>query len=163
MAVMEAAAQVGPGRLQFIHLTGQADEKTVRSFYQKTGITAWIGAFHHAMEEAYAAADLAVARSGAASLTELAFFGLPSILIPYPFAADDHQTFNARVFTGAGAGVLVPEREASAARLAGEIMGILGDKGRLQKMAHSCDELSTRDAAERVARILSEAVGGSAK
>ncbi|RZI59912.1 MAG: hypothetical protein EOP94_02285, partial [Zymomonas sp.] len=54
--------------------------------------------FHHRMEEAYSAADLAIARSGAASLTELSHFALPSVLIPYPHAAEDHQTLNAEIF-----------------------------------------------------------------
>lgn len=163
MAVMEAAAQIGPGRFQFIHITGQTDENAVRAFYQKTGISAWTSAFHHAMQDAYCAADLSVARSGAASLTELAFFGLPSILIPYPYAADDHQTFNARVFTDAGAAVLLPEREASASRLLAEITGILDESGRRQAMAAQCAALSTKDAADRVARILLQAVEGGGK
>lgn len=158
MAVMEAAAQIGQGRFQFIHITGQTDVSTVRAFYQKMGISAWTGAFHHAMQDAYCAADVCVARSGAASLTELAFFGLPSILIPYPYAADDHQTFNARVFTDAGAAVLLPEREATASRLLGEISGILDQPGRRQAMAAQCAALCTKDAADRVARILLQAI-----
>lgn len=158
MAVMEAAAQLGAGRFQFIHITGQADEAAVRAFYQQTGIPAWTGAFHHAMQDAYCAADLSIARSGAASLTELAYFGLPSILIPYPYAADDHQTFNARVFSGAGAAVLLQEREASAARLVAEMTRILEEPGCRQQMAEACAALSTKDAAQRVARILLQVV-----
>ena len=61
------------------------------------------------MEQVYSAADFAIARSGAASLAELAFFGLPAILIPYPYAADDHQTRNAEIFAKAGAAVLFKE------------------------------------------------------
>jgi UDP-N-acetylglucosamine--N-acetylmuramyl-(pentapeptide) pyrophosphoryl-undecaprenol N-acetylglucosamine transferase len=163
MAVMEAAAHLGPGRLQFIHITGQTDESAVRAFYQKMGIPAWTGAFHHAMQDAYCAADLSVARSGAASLTELAFFGVPSILIPYPYAADDHQTFNARVFADAGAAVLMPEREASAGSLLREISRILEDKGCRQSMAEKCAALSIKDAAEQVAHILLRAVEGGGK
>ena len=68
-----------------------------------------------------AAADIAVARSGAASLTELSYFGLPSVLIPYPYAAEDHQTFNAKIFSSVGAAVLVQEREADGPFLAAEI------------------------------------------
>jgi len=163
MAVMEAAAQIGAGRLQFIHITGQADEAAVRAFYRKADIPAWTGAFHHAMQDAYCAADLSVARSGAASLTELAFFGLPSILIPYPYAADDHQTFNARVFADAGAALLLPEGEASGARLVAEITRILDESGRGRHMAEACAALSSKDAAQRVAQILLEAVGGPQK
>jgi UDP-N-acetylglucosamine--N-acetylmuramyl-(pentapeptide) pyrophosphoryl-undecaprenol N-acetylglucosamine transferase len=163
MAMIEAAAQMGPGRMQFIHLTGQNDEAMVRAFYDKAGITAWTGAFHHAMQDAYRAADLSVARSGAASLTELAFFGVPSILIPYPYAADDHQTFNARVFVDAGAGVLLAEKDASATRLIAEITAILETPGRKEMMARNCRGLSSSGAAERVAEILLKAVNGGGK
>ncbi len=163
MAIMEAAAQIGPGVLQFIHLTGQTDENAVRAFYQKAGISAWTGAFHHAMQDAYCAADLSVARSGAASLTELAFFGLPSVLIPYPYAADDHQTFNARVFEEAGAAVMLAEREASPTRLLAEITGILKHPGRRHSMAEKSAALSIKDASERVAQTLLSAVEGGPK
>ncbi len=159
MAVMEVAAQLGPERFQFIHLTGQVDESAVRGFYQKAGIAAWVGAFHHAMQDAYCASDLSIARSGAASLTELSYFGLPSILVPYPYAAEDHQTFNARVFSEAGAAVLLPEREASASRLASEITRILEGPGVRDRMSAACLALSSRDAAERVAQVLTDAVG----
>jgi UDP-N-acetylglucosamine--N-acetylmuramyl-(pentapeptide) pyrophosphoryl-undecaprenol N-acetylglucosamine transferase len=63
------------------------------------------------MEEAYSAADLVISRAGAASLSELSQFGLASILIPYPYATDDHQTFNARVFVDAGAAEMQHERQ----------------------------------------------------
>ncbi|NBV87297.1 MAG: UDP-N-acetylglucosamine--N-acetylmuramyl-(pentapeptide) pyrophosphoryl-undecaprenol N-acetylglucosamine transferase, partial [Verrucomicrobia bacterium] len=110
------------------------------------------------MQDAYVAADLAVARSGAASLTELAYFKLPSILIPYPHAAEDHQTFNARIFSEAGAAVLLPEREANAERLAGEIRSILDEPSRREAMCSASASLSADDAAQRVAQVLLHAV-----
>jgi UDP-N-acetylglucosamine--N-acetylmuramyl-(pentapeptide) pyrophosphoryl-undecaprenol N-acetylglucosamine transferase len=110
------------------------------------------------MQDAYSAADVAVARSGAASLTELAFFKLPSILIPYPFAADDHQTRNAEIFSNAGAGFLLKESEADGRRLADEITSIL-DRLVHQKMANACEKLNRIDAAECVAEVLLHSVG----
>ena len=157
VAMMEAACALGAD-YQFIHLTGAADEASVRSFYDKAGIPAWVGAFHHAMQDAYVAADLAVARSGAASLTELAYFKLPSILIPYPHAAEDHQTFNARIFSEAGAAVLLPEREANSERLAGEVRSILDDAARWGAMHAASASLSVDDAAQRVAEVLLHSV-----
>jgi UDP-N-acetylglucosamine--N-acetylmuramyl-(pentapeptide) pyrophosphoryl-undecaprenol N-acetylglucosamine transferase len=112
------------------------------------------------MQDAYSAADIAVARSGAASLTELSFFGLPSILIPYPFAAEDHQTCNAKVFSSVGAALLVPEREATGAFLAAEIRRVLEDGQLLFKMTQACRALYKSDAAERVARVLVAATEG---
>lgn len=157
VAMMEASLSLGPG-FQFIHLTGAADEEAVRAFYSRSNIPAWVGAFHHAMQEAYGAADLAVARSGAASLTELAHFELPSILIPYPHAAEDHQTFNATIFSEAGAAVLLQERDANPSRLAGEIRGILDEPTRWKEMREANAGLSVEDAAQRVAQVLLDAV-----
>src|SRR5688500_6600898 len=88
---------------QVVRLTGKTDEAEVRAAYQAAGVPAYVAAFHHAMQHAYSAADLAIARSGAASLTELSHFGIPAVLIPYPFAADDHQTANAAIFDRARA------------------------------------------------------------
>ncbi len=145
-----------------VHLTGAADEARVKEGYAAAGIRAWVGAFYHAMQEAYAVADVAVARSGAASLTELAYYRIPSILIPYPYAADDHQTANGRVFERAGAGVLVPEREATKERMAGELERILCGGAGLE-MARACESLSREDAAERVAEVLFKSVVKSKK
>ena len=160
MAVMEAAANLASAGFQFLHITGVADERAVTAFYQQAGIPAWTAAFHHAMQDAYSAADIAVARSGAASLTELSFFGLPSILIPYPFAAEDHQTRNARVFSTVGAAVLVQEREVTGPFLAAEIQRILGNSRELAQMTEACRALYKSDAAERVARVLVDAADG---
>jgi UDP-N-acetylglucosamine--N-acetylmuramyl-(pentapeptide) pyrophosphoryl-undecaprenol N-acetylglucosamine transferase len=74
------------------------------------------------MEEAYTVADLAVARSGAASLTELSYFGLPTILIPYPFAAENHQFFNAEIFARHGVAKVLEE-----SRVNGDTLGSLID------------------------------------
>ncbi len=97
----QVAAALADVPLQVIHLSGARDERLVADNYQRENIPAYVAAFHHRMEEVYSAADFAVARSGAASLAELAFFGLPSILIPFPYAAEDHQTRNAEIFARA--------------------------------------------------------------
>ena len=160
MAVMQAAVNLASAGYQFLHITGAADEQAVAAFYRNAGIPAWTAAFHHAMQDAYSAADIAVARSGAASLTELSFFGLPSILIPYPFAAEDHQTCNAKVFSKVGAALLVQEREATGPFLAAEIQRILEDPQGLAKMKEACRALYKGDAAERVAKVLVNAAEG---
>src|SRR5207302_1310905 len=84
--------------------------------------------------ELYSAADFAVARSGAASLAELAAFALPAILIPFPYAADDHQARNAEVFVKADAAILVKESEILDDALAREILPFIEDHGRLQRL-----------------------------
>jgi UDP-N-acetylglucosamine--N-acetylmuramyl-(pentapeptide) pyrophosphoryl-undecaprenol N-acetylglucosamine transferase len=79
-------------------------------------------------------------------------------LIPYPFAAEDHQTRNAEIFSSAGAGKLIRESEADGLRLADEIAGIL-DRAQYQKMVGACENLNRADAAERVAGVLLHSVG----
>ena len=140
--------------VQIIHLTGRDDEQYTRETYAEAGAQAFVAAFHHRMQDAYAAADLAIARSGAASLSELASFGLPSLLIPYPHAAEDHQTFNARIFEAAGASVLLKEGEVADARLANTVAAILQDNGKLKAMSAATRRLAPDDAASRLADIL---------
>ena len=136
--------------LQVIHFTGKADEETVRAAYAREGLPAYVAAFHHRMQEAYSAADFAVARSGAASLSELAYFGLPSLLIPFPAAAEDHQTLNARIFTEAGAAVLLPERGIAPDALVDTLQDLLGNPAKLATMAAASRALAPADAAALV-------------
>jgi len=136
--------------LQVIHLTGTRDERLVSDNYRREKIPAFVAAFHHKMEELYSAADFAVARAGAASLSELAFFALACILIPFPYATDDHQSRNAEIFVRAGAAILVKESEISGDRLAHKIKEIVTNPGLLQRMSANCSRLAPKDAASRV-------------
>jgi UDP-N-acetylglucosamine--N-acetylmuramyl-(pentapeptide) pyrophosphoryl-undecaprenol N-acetylglucosamine transferase len=151
VAVAGALPRLKTYSWQAIHLAGAQDESSTRAAYEREGVAASVAAFHHRMEEAYGASDFAVARSGAASLAELSHFGLPAILIPYPFAADDHQTANARIFERAGAAVLLPEPEATADRLSGSIASFLDSPARVTEMSRRSRELAPDRAAERVA------------
>jgi UDP-N-acetylglucosamine--N-acetylmuramyl-(pentapeptide) pyrophosphoryl-undecaprenol N-acetylglucosamine transferase len=103
-----------------------------------------------AFAQALAAADLVVARSGG-SVFEIAAYGLPAILVPYPHASADHQTANARWMADAGAAVVIPDVELSGARLAREVAALLGDRTRLQAMAAASRSLARPDAARAVA------------
>jgi UDP-N-acetylglucosamine--N-acetylmuramyl-(pentapeptide) pyrophosphoryl-undecaprenol N-acetylglucosamine transferase len=141
-------------RLQVIHLTGTRDEKLVADNYRRAKLPAFVAAFHHRMEELYSAADFAVARSGAASLAELAAFALPAILIPFPYAADDHQARNAEVFVKADAAILVKESEILDDALAQKIRPFIEDQGRLERMSQNAAKLSTRNAATAVVETM---------
>lgn len=149
-------------RLQFVHLTGERDEAFMRDAYAQNGFRAVVMKFCSAMENAYSAADLAVARSGAASLTELASFGLPSVLIPYPHAAGNHQWHNARVFEQAGAAQLVQQSDlgrmhvTAGERIAGIVGALLTDDVQRDRMARAARALHVPDAAERVADLLEQ-------
>jgi UDP-N-acetylglucosamine--N-acetylmuramyl-(pentapeptide) pyrophosphoryl-undecaprenol N-acetylglucosamine transferase len=146
--------------LQFVHLTGAKDEGFMRETYEKNGVRATVMSFCGQMELAYSAADMVVARSGAATLTEIAAFGLPAILVPYPHAAGNHQWYNARVFERAGAAQLIEQtssREEMATRgerFAKVIGGLLDDEARRRSMATAARSLAVDDAADRIATLL---------
>ena len=153
-ALINALPQLAGKPLQIIHLAGKQDETLMRESYAKAGIPAFVAAFSHQMQEAYSAADFTIARSGAASLTELSQFALPGILIPYPFAAEDHQTFNAKIFERAGAATLLPERETTGENLAKKLLWFLDDPARLSEASARSASLAPTHAAERVADVL---------
>jgi len=156
-ALIHALPQLAGKPLQIIHLTGQQDEALLRESYAKAGVPAFVAAFCHQMREAYSAADFTIARSGAASLTELSQFALPGILIPYPFAAGDHQTFNAKIFERAGAATLLPERETTGENLAKKLLWFLDDPARLATASACAAGLAPKQAAARVADVLQQA------
>ena len=106
-AAPEITAKV-PG-LQWLHLTGVLDEVRVRAAYRAAGLQAVVRPFLTEMELALGAADAAIARAGASSAAELAAVGVPCLLLPYPHAADDHQSANARALERAGAALWMPE------------------------------------------------------
>lgn len=138
--------------MRVIHITGRDDEAAVRAAYAGNGLEAFVAPFCHEMQNAYAAADLAIARSGAASLSELAHFRVPALLIPYPFAAEDHQTLNAQIFTRAGAALMLNEGE-----LTGDTLGklvpelLLRSDEKLGAMAAMMGTLAVPNAAQNVA------------
>src|SRR6266478_2334935 len=144
-------------RVQFMHLTGAHDEDFMRESYEKNGITGKVMSFCNQMELAYSAADVVVARAGASTLTEIAAFGLPAILIPYPQAAGNHQWHNARVFERAGAARLLDQSQFSSLhaergeRLAKAITELLDDETERVRMARAARLLAVDDAAERLA------------
>jgi len=140
--------------IQVIHLSGARDERLVADNYQREKIPAHVAAFHHAMEEVYSAADLAIARSGAASLAELAAFSLPAILIPFPYAAEDHQTKNAEIFVRAGAALLLKESDLTAELLAHKIRELIENPQELRRFAEVSGRLAPKNAAALVVETM---------
>ena len=140
--------------LQVIHLAGARDERLVADNYQRENIPAHVAAFHHAMEEVYSAADFAIARSGAASLAELAAFALPAILIPFPYAAEDHQTRNAEIFTRADAAVILKESEIAGDSLGRKIRELIEDADKLRRMGENSARLAPKNAAALVVETM---------
>ncbi len=147
--------------VQFVHLTGREDHQYIYDRYKKEGVPAYISAFHHRMEEIYSAADVVVARSGAATLSEMAYFGCVSILIPYPFAADDHQTLNAKIFQQASAAELIASESANGETVAVLIEQLLANSERRELLSNNMRRLATKDAATEICKLIETAGNGT--
>ncbi|MDQ6782456.1 MAG: undecaprenyldiphospho-muramoylpentapeptide beta-N-acetylglucosaminyltransferase [Actinomycetota bacterium] len=117
-------------------------------------------AFEDRMDLLYAAADLAVHRSGAGTCFELAAAGLASVLVPLPGAPGDHQGYNARRLVAAGAAVVIADGDLDGARLAAVISALLADPDRLRSMGEAARRLARPDAAARVAALAEEHARG---
>jgi UDP-N-acetylglucosamine--N-acetylmuramyl-(pentapeptide) pyrophosphoryl-undecaprenol N-acetylglucosamine transferase len=149
-----AAPALAAAGIAVLHLSGAQDLRRVEDAYAAAGLRGRVLDFHHRMGECYAAATAAVSRSGASSLAELARFGLPSLLIPYPHATDDHQTLNAEIFARAGAAEVLRERDASARTAADRVVALLTQPARIDEMSRRSRALAPGDAAVRVADLL---------
>jgi UDP-N-acetylglucosamine--N-acetylmuramyl-(pentapeptide) pyrophosphoryl-undecaprenol N-acetylglucosamine transferase len=146
--VAQAFGSFPPGT-QVLHIAGPGDQQRVEEEAGKQAGYRVVG-FCDDMPSAYAVADAVLSRSGASSMTELSFLGLPSILVPFPFAADDHQTRNADVFSQAGAAFLEPEPALDAAKLAARVTTLMSDLQTRDRMAQAARSLAVPDAAARV-------------
>ncbi len=143
-------------RPNVLHQTGKQHFAAVKRSYQQAGVQADIKPFMDEMARHYANADLVICRAGALTVAELAAAGVASILIPFPFAVDDHQTRNAQFLSKRGAAVLLPQSELSAEKLAQMLRDLMdGERGRekLLAMAQKARGLAKADAALAVARM----------
>jgi UDP-N-acetylglucosamine--N-acetylmuramyl-(pentapeptide) pyrophosphoryl-undecaprenol N-acetylglucosamine transferase len=146
-------------RPNVLHQTGKQHFEAVKQSYQQAGVQADIKPFMDEMARHYGNADLVICRAGALTVAELAAAGVASILIPFPFAVDDHQTRNAQFLSKHDAAILLPQRDLSAQKLA-HFLRDLGDgkRGRekLLAMAQKARALAKPDAAFAVAKICGE-------
>jgi UDP-N-acetylglucosamine--N-acetylmuramyl-(pentapeptide) pyrophosphoryl-undecaprenol N-acetylglucosamine transferase len=153
-AVCRSLNHVDIDTTQIIHVTGALDYEEVKAAYGESAVKGSVIPFLHEMHHAYKLADLAIARSGASTLAELAFFGLPSILVPYPYAAEDHQTKNAQIFTKVNAALLARESDLEGPRLGELARDLLRDEAGLKEMSDKASSLAVRDAADRIAKVI---------
>ena len=154
MALVETSL-AGRSDVQVIHITGDTGyEKFVRQVEKNVLISDNIKVFRymHDMPLALAATDLAVFRAGAIGLAELMARGIPSILVPYPYATANHQEHNARAVEAAGAAVVILDKELTGENLLKQIESLLADESRLQKMKDAAKALGRPEAAEDIAR-----------
>jgi UDP-N-acetylglucosamine--N-acetylmuramyl-(pentapeptide) pyrophosphoryl-undecaprenol N-acetylglucosamine transferase len=137
-------------KIHVLHQTGQRQLEEVTKAYEQFGIQAKVTPFIVDMAGAYADADLIICRAGATSLAEITAAGKAAILIPYPWAANDHQLKNAQAMATEGAAVMIPERELSGGKLFGVIEDLLRDEQKLHQMEENSLKLSKVDAAKTI-------------
>ncbi|MCK5507743.1 MAG: undecaprenyldiphospho-muramoylpentapeptide beta-N-acetylglucosaminyltransferase [Desulfobacterales bacterium] len=148
----------------FIHQTGTDDEEKVKNAYRKEGIAGIVKSFFNDMGQQYKNADLIICRAGATTVAELTAIGKGALLIPYPFAADDHQVLNAKTLSDAGAAEMIFQKELSGTLLAKKIRHYASNYKTLGNMALMATKLGKPDAAETIVddcyKLMKERVQG---
>jgi UDP-N-acetylglucosamine--N-acetylmuramyl-(pentapeptide) pyrophosphoryl-undecaprenol N-acetylglucosamine transferase len=153
LAVAPALKKSGLG-LRITHQTGAAERERVEAAYRAAGCTAEVLGLIDDMAQAYRDADVVLCRAGAMTLAELTVCGRPAILVPYPFAVDDHQTANALSLATVGAAIHLPQKELSPERLGAILTELAAHPDRLVAMAAAAKALGKPDAAADIAAFL---------
>jgi UDP-N-acetylglucosamine--N-acetylmuramyl-(pentapeptide) pyrophosphoryl-undecaprenol N-acetylglucosamine transferase len=143
-------------QVRLLHQTGVHVYQNIAQEFAQTGLEGEVIPFIQDMPAAFARADLIVCRSGASAIAEVAAAGKPSILVPFPFAADQHQLHNAEAFDRAGAATLVLDRDMNGQRLFDEVSKLASDSERLASMGQRARAFAHPDAARRAAEILEQ-------
>ncbi len=138
-------------KFNIIHQTGINDESEILQRYNRLKINAATKAFFHNMPQLQDMADLVITRAGAGTISELCIKGLPAILIPFPHAADDHQTYNAKALEEQGAAVMIRDNELTGHALKEKMEDLIENKERLDHMAQMSRQLAMPDADEKIA------------
>jgi UDP-N-acetylglucosamine--N-acetylmuramyl-(pentapeptide) pyrophosphoryl-undecaprenol N-acetylglucosamine transferase len=159
-AVIEALDSLADwkDRLRFVHQTGERQLDEVKRAYATKGFEADVRTFFNDFHEQYAAADLIVSRSGATTVAEIKAAGRAAILVPFPFAADDHQTKNARAMAEETAAILISNSDLNGQRLSGAIRDLLSDPKRLGEIETNARRLAIVDAEARIVDLVERAV-----
>jgi UDP-N-acetylglucosamine--N-acetylmuramyl-(pentapeptide) pyrophosphoryl-undecaprenol N-acetylglucosamine transferase len=161
LVVPEALIALPPAlraRLRIVQQCRPEDLEQVRAGYAAAGMVAELAPFFADLPQRLASAHLVIGRSGASTVSELATIGRPSILIPYPYAADDHQTANARAFEASGGCIVIPHAQFDAATLGGHLRALLETPQRLSDMAAKAWAAGQPDAAARLADLVVELI-----
>lgn len=156
LALAALAALAGKAALEVRHQSGQKLHDEALAAYAKAGVQAQVSAFIDDMAQAFAWADLVVCRAGASTLAEICAVGVPSVLVPFAAAVDDHQTRNAQFLVDADAAVLLAQDDRLADRLQQVLQQLHDDPHRRLAMAQSARALARVDAAQRIADIILE-------
>ena len=149
-------------RLEIVQQCRPEDLESARAAYLKAGVNAELAPFFKDIPQRLVRSHLVIGRSGVGTVSELAAIGRPAILVPYPFATDDHQTSNARVLADAGAAWLVPQRAFAPDKLAALLNEIFANPDELAKRAAAAAGLGKPNAAQRLADLVDRISGDAA-
>ncbi len=162
-AFVDALARLDdPERCNIIHQTGKTDETRIKDAYQNLGINAEVKAFFNTMPQIQTAADLVIARAGAGTIAELSEKGKAVILIPFPHAADDHQTYNAKALEDKGAAIMIQDGQLNGSRLFDVMDALINDNQRRKRMAAALKSLAMPDADMKIATHILNIKGAKA-
>jgi len=142
--------------VRFIHLTGRHDYRWVKEAYERVGVDGDVFEFRNDMENVYRMAHWVISRSGALTVSELAASGRPSLLIPYPFAVDDHQEKNAAYLVEAGGAVMARQASLSSEKVAAMIIDALANREGINAMGKKAKSCGKPDAAAKIAGWIAE-------
>jgi len=156
--ILSALPLIAGKRWQWLHLTGANDFEKVTAAYASHGIKAVVKPFLAEMDLALGAATVAVSRAGASSLEEIAAMRLPSVLVPFPAAADNHQFFNGRAFEKTGAAKLLEQKNSTPAKVAAILSELVEDETARSNMQAALAQWHAPDAAGRIAEIMLAAI-----
>jgi UDP-N-acetylglucosamine--N-acetylmuramyl-(pentapeptide) pyrophosphoryl-undecaprenol N-acetylglucosamine transferase len=146
------------GRLRFTHQTGESQLDETRTAYAAAGFDADVRAFFGEFHQKYADADLIISRAGATTVAEIKASGRAAVLVPFPFAADDHQTRNAESMVKEGAAIMIRNEDLNGQKLASTIRSLLSDIPRLEGMERNARRIAVMDAEQRIVDLAEQAV-----
>ncbi|RMF95060.1 MAG: undecaprenyldiphospho-muramoylpentapeptide beta-N-acetylglucosaminyltransferase [Candidatus Schekmanbacteria bacterium] len=147
-------------KIQIIHQTGESDFERVKKLYEERKLSnVVIKSFITDMGDAYSAADIVISRAGATTLSELCSCAKASLLIPFPYATNNHQEYNALYMQKEGASIMVREREATPERISQHIAELMEDRGRIRKMEENAKKLDRPNAAREIVELCRSLIG----
>jgi len=146
--------------LQVIHLAGRSDEQSIRQAYRQAGVPHAVFGFLHEMAQAYRQASLAICRSGASTCAELSCYGVPALLVPYPFAIHQHQAANADALSLSGAADICDEQILTVDWLVGYVAGLMSDTAHLAHMRTAALQRVMNNPAAALADLVEQVPAG---
>jgi UDP-N-acetylglucosamine--N-acetylmuramyl-(pentapeptide) pyrophosphoryl-undecaprenol N-acetylglucosamine transferase len=152
--ILSALTLLAGKNWQWLHLTGASDFEKVKAAYAQRGVKAVVKPFLAEMELALGAATVTVSRAGASSLAEIAAMRLPSLLVPFPAAADNHQYFNASAFEKTGAAMLLEQNNSTLEQIAAILVKLVEDETTRSQMRSALAQWHAPKAAEQIAESI---------